>query len=204
MQNFFLPVTSNPPSQQTERGDAARNREKLLNIAARIIAESGIDGLTMDELARRAEMGKGTIFRRFGSRAGLLDSLLSHTEEDFQRSMIFGPPPLGPGAPAKARLIAYGVAAIERFAVNGELQRAAEAGERRFATRVASFHRMHLAMLIREAGIDVDANALAAVLLGALHPSLLDYQRKEAGMDAGQQSALWEFLVERVLTDPAA
>lgn len=205
MQNSFLPVTSNPPSQQTERGDAARNREKLLNIATEIIAERGIDGLTMDELARRAGTGKGTIFRRFGSRAGLLDTLLSHTEEDFQRSLIFGPAPMGPGVPAKDRLLAYGSAVIERFEVSGELQRAADgAGNRRFNSRVAEFHRMHVSMLLRAAKVPADANALALVLLGALHPSLLEYQRKAAGMDAGQQKALWEFLVERVLYDPAA
>ncbi len=205
MQNSFLPVTSNPPSPQTERGDAARNREKLLNIAGQIIAEQGIDGLTMDELARRAATGKGTIFRRFGNRAGLLDSLLSHTEEDFQRSLIFGPPPLGPGATAKERLLAYGVAAIDRFEVTGELQRAAdEVGDRRFNSRVAEFHRMHVSMLLRAGKVAVDANALALVLLSALHPSLLEYQRKTAGMDAGRQKALWEFLVERVVGDPTA
>lgn len=205
MQNFFLPVTSNPPLEPAERGDAARNREKLLNNAAQIIAEHGIDALTMDELALRAGTGKGTIFRRFGNRAGLLDALLSHTEEDFQRSLIYGPPPLGPGAPARERLLAYGIAAIERFEVSGELQRAADGtGDRRFSSRVAGFHRMHVSMLLREARVQIDANALASVLLSALHPSLLDYQRTAGGMAAGEQKALWEFLVTRTLVDPAA
>lgn len=198
MPNFFLPVTSNPPSQQTERGDAARNREKLLNIAAQIISENGVEGLTMDELAHRACTGKGTIFRRFGSRSGLLDSLLSHTEEDFQRSLIFGPPPLGPGATAQERLLAYGRAVIDRFGVNGELQRAADAGGYRFNTRVASFHRMHVTMLLRECRVGVDEAGLALVMLSALQPNLLSYQRKEVGMDADHQFVLWSFLVRRL------
>ncbi|WAP52096.1 helix-turn-helix domain containing protein [Arthrobacter sp. ATA002] len=79
-----------------ERLDAARNRRLLLGTALGIVAEHGADALTMDDLARRAGVGKGTIFRRFGSRSGLMQALLDHAQRDFQESYLRGPAPLGP------------------------------------------------------------------------------------------------------------
>ena len=55
-------------------------------------------------LAAAAGVGKGTLFRRFGSRAGLMLVLLDEDEKAEQQAMMFGPPPLGPGAPALERL----------------------------------------------------------------------------------------------------
>nr|WP_278260200.1 helix-turn-helix domain-containing protein [Nocardioides convexus] len=62
----------------------------------------------MDALAARAGVGKGTVFRRFGSREGLMASLLDHREAEWQAGVISGPPPLGPGAAPLARLHAFG------------------------------------------------------------------------------------------------
>lgn len=54
---------------RAERADAVRNREHLLRTARQMIAEEGVDKVTMDGLAERACLGKGTVFRRFGTRA---------------------------------------------------------------------------------------------------------------------------------------
>ena len=95
------PGAGAPPgtAAESERRDAARNRELLLCAAREIVEESGADALTMDRLAQRAGVGKGTVFRRFGSRAGLMMALLSGAEAEFQGRFMFGPPPVGPGAP---------------------------------------------------------------------------------------------------------
>ncbi|MGV7750459.1 helix-turn-helix domain-containing protein, partial [Mycobacterium kansasii] len=83
---------------QTEpRRDAARNRELLIDAAQRLFAEHGVDAVSMDAVAQAAGVGKGTVFRRFGSRAGLLQALLDHDETELQQRFMFGPPPLGPG-----------------------------------------------------------------------------------------------------------
>src|SRR5262245_58119630 len=100
-----LPVSGQVPQ---ERGDAARNRLLLLDAARKLIAERGADAVTMDEIAATAGVGKGTLFRRFGSRAGLMMVLLDEDDRCFQEAMMFGPPPLGPGAAPTDRLIAYG------------------------------------------------------------------------------------------------
>jgi len=74
------PVTWGPPA---ERADAARNRRLLLATAREIIAGEGAGKLTMDGLAERAGLGKGTVFRRFRTRAGIFQALLDDDERDF-------------------------------------------------------------------------------------------------------------------------
>src|SRR5215813_9273435 len=95
-----------------ERGDAARNRVLLLDAARRLIAERGADAVTMDDVAAAAGVGKGTLFRRFGSRAGLMMVLLDDDERTNQQAFLFGPPPLGPDAPPIDRLVAFGRARL--------------------------------------------------------------------------------------------
>src|SRR5580693_9898714 len=80
------PVTWGPP--HAERADAARNRRLLLATAREIITGQGADKLNMDGLADRAGLGKGTVFRRFGSRAGIFAALLDDDERDFQEQEI--------------------------------------------------------------------------------------------------------------------
>ena len=62
----------------------------------------------MDDIAAAAGVGKGTVFRRFGSRAGLMIVLLDEDEKVSQQAFMFGPPPLGPDAPPLERLLAFG------------------------------------------------------------------------------------------------
>src|SRR5487761_814996 len=112
-----------PPHR--ERADAARNRRHLLATAREMLAEQGADKLTMDALAERAGLGKGTVFRRFGSRAGIFQALLDDDERDFQEQVPAGPPPLGPGAPPLDRLIAYGRARTGFLITHREIARAA-------------------------------------------------------------------------------
>src|SRR5258705_11341740 len=79
----------------------------------------------MDGLAERACLGKGTVFRRFGSRAGIFQALLDDDERAFQERGLSGPPPLGPGAGPLDRLIAYGRARIAFQLEHYDIARAA-------------------------------------------------------------------------------
>src|SRR3954451_3269300 len=107
-----LPVDDSAPS---ERGDAARNRGLLLDAARRLIADRGAEAVTMDDVAAAAGVGKGTLFRRFGSRAGLMLVLLDEDEKVQQQAFMFGPPPLGPGAPPLERLLAHRESRLKIF-----------------------------------------------------------------------------------------
>ncbi|MGL6234379.1 MAG: TetR/AcrR family transcriptional regulator [Segniliparus sp.] len=47
---------------------------KILDAAVAVLGESGERGLTMDKVAKRAGMGRGTVFRLFGSKQNLVDT----------------------------------------------------------------------------------------------------------------------------------
>ncbi|SDP49878.1 DNA-binding transcriptional regulator, AcrR family [Nakamurella panacisegetis] len=59
------------------RADAERNRRLILEVAADVFAEKGLDA-GFDEIARRAGVGAGTVYRRFPHRDELIEALLTH------------------------------------------------------------------------------------------------------------------------------
>ena len=188
------------PVTAAERRDAARNRERLLAAARELIDEGGAEGLTMDRLAERAGVGKGTVFRRFGSRAGLMLTLLNDSEAAFQSRFLFGPPPLGPGAPALDRLVAFGIERIAYVIEYGDLVLAAEAASRgRFEVPAAALWNQHVEMLLREAGFgSSEPWLMAGSLTAALDPERLLHLIREHGVTSARLAASWRDLVTRV------
>ncbi|MFF4352926.1 TetR/AcrR family transcriptional regulator [Streptomyces sp. NPDC001530] len=67
-----------------ERADAARNRRAILAAAERLLVEGA--PASMDDVARAAGVGKGTVFRRFGSRSGLLQALVAQYDEEIDKA----------------------------------------------------------------------------------------------------------------------
>ena len=66
---------SAPPSPDRPlRRDAERNRQRILEAAREAFAEDGL-AVTLDEIARRAGVGVGTIYRRFPDKEQLIDAL---------------------------------------------------------------------------------------------------------------------------------
>lgn len=63
------------------RADARRNRERVLEAARAVFADSGHEA-QMDEIARRAEVGVGTVYRHFPTKEALLAALM---EDSFAR-----------------------------------------------------------------------------------------------------------------------
>src|SRR3546814_9559948 len=97
----------------------------------------------MEAVAASAGVGKATVFRRFGNRAGLMTAVLDHTEAEWQAAVISGPPPLGPGAPPMERLLAFGRTRMELTLTHAELIEAA--GSTSTRNRAAySFIAMHV------------------------------------------------------------
>jgi AcrR family transcriptional regulator len=187
----------------SERADAARNRDRILCAAARLF-ESADDpnAVTMDAVAAAAGVGKGTVFRRFGDRAGLMRSLLDEHEADFQEGVIRGEPPLGPGACATERLAAFGRARFDLLERHGLMIAAAEASERgdaRFDFPVYVFYRSHIAMLVREADPACDADYVTEALLAPLAATQYVYLRRARGMSQERIGAGYELLVQRLL-----
>jgi AcrR family transcriptional regulator len=193
-------LTLGPP--HPERADAARNRQVLLATAREMLAEQGADKITMDGLAERAGLGKGTVFRRFGTRAGIFQALLDDAERDFQQQVLSGPPPLGPGAAPLDRLIAYGQARIDFLTVHRETARAALDGSQPVpAGSQTPMSRVHIRYLLQEmrlgaADLDVLSLQLTAALDG---PLLLYLSGTEAAPRVSERlSQGWQDLVQRV------
>jgi AcrR family transcriptional regulator len=191
-----LPLVGDEPP---ERADAARNREALLAAADELIAELGVDGVTMDAVAARAGVGKGTVFRRFQSRGGLMAAILDRSETQFQAAILSGPPPLGPGAEPLDRLLDFGHARIERNRVQGALITATgAAGQRSYAA--ASFNAMHVRYLLGELGVHGDLPFLATALLAPLEVPILEQHLELDQMQLSRFVEAWDDLVRRVVT----
>jgi AcrR family transcriptional regulator len=197
----LIPLRPGSPSDAApERSDAARNRERLLGAARELIEECGARGLTMDRLAERAGVGKGTIFRRFGSRAGLMMTLLSDAEAAFQARFMFGPPPLGPGAPGLDRLVAFGAERIAYVMEFGELALAADASaHNRFDAPPAVLWHRHIEYLLREEGVDVDPWLMAMSLSATLDTERLLHAVRVYGVTPERLAESWRDLVTRVV-----
>jgi AcrR family transcriptional regulator len=189
-----LPVA---PESRAERVDAARNREAILDAAERLLRCGGTQSITMDRLACEAGVGKGTLFRRFGDRAGLFHALLDETERRLQEGFIRGPAPLGPGAPPAERLIAFGHALLALTEERGDLLLAAQPPERgsRYRSPVYGAYRAHIGSLLVELD-HADWQYLADVLLAGLEPELVLHQL-DRGVTLSELERSWEQLVRR-------
>ncbi|MGW1740225.1 helix-turn-helix domain-containing protein [Nocardia sp. NPDC001965] len=152
-----------------ERADAARNRRAILDATAALLAEHGAGAVTMDRVAAAAGVGKGTIFHRFGNRAGLLHEMVAESAVTLMAEVTDGPPPLGPGAPAGDRLIAFfgamTVLVIDNLALM-EVYRSVPPHPR--TEEFHLFWRDHITALLREARPDLDAEAVGRLLLDGL------------------------------------
>ena len=68
-----------------KRADARRNYEKVLAAAREAFAEGG-EATSLEEIARRAEVGIGTLYRHFPNRQALLEALYVNEVEELARS----------------------------------------------------------------------------------------------------------------------
>ena len=197
MASNALPVIG---SQAPERADAARNRQKILETARRLVNQHGIEHISMDLLAEKACVGKGTIFRRFGDRAGLALALLDEHEQVFQESFIRGEPPLGPGAPPVERLRAFGDAMIDLLEKYGDLILVGESGSpcARFRSPPFRTHRAHVTSLLAELDPRLDVEYHADSLLAVLAADQYRHLRQERGMSVDRVRAGWDSVVAAV------
>ena len=191
-----------PSSVPLERGDAARNRALLLDAARRLIAERGADAVSMDDIAAAAGVGKGTVFRRFGSRAGLMMVLLDEDERVSQQAFLFGPPPLGPDAPPLDRLLAFGRDRLRFAHAHHELLAAANRDPHtRYGSPVNAPYmvlRMHVRMLLASAGTTGNLDVQTDALLALLDADYVEHQLGDARQTLQTLGDAWESLARKL------
>lgn len=191
----LLPLADEPAP---ERADAARNRQAILAAALRLVETRGVGCVTMDTVASEAGVGKGTLFRRFESREGLMAAVLNESETAWQASVISGPPPLGPGAPPMERLLAFGHSRLRTNLTHADLIAAAGRPGARSAAAV-SFANMHVRYLLGELGVGGDLLLLATALLAPLEMVVLEQQVTREHLPLDRIEAGWDDLVRRVV-----
>jgi len=174
--------------ERPERADAAENRRKVLAAAEELFASGDPATVSMDAVAAKAGVGKGTLFRRFGDRAGLARAVLSEHESELQDALLRGEPPLGPGAPARERLLAFLDALLALSFEHRDLLVASETARpgARLRTGAYAFWHRHVSVLLGELRVAGDPDLLAHLLLATFDAELLtalhDQGRDEVGV----------------------
>ncbi|MFI9816450.1 TetR/AcrR family transcriptional regulator [Saccharothrix variisporea] len=184
-----------------ERADAARNRARVLAAAEKVFAEAGgADGVTMEDIAKAAGVGRATLYRRYPDTASIAQALLDEHESEIQAGILSGPPPLGVGALPHERLAAFYRALVGLLERHLHLVLGAETGQARYRTGVYAFWRRHVEVLLEEAGAPKE---LADTLMAPLAPEVYRYQRQTRGLTPEQVAANLDFLSRRVLAGSA-
>jgi AcrR family transcriptional regulator len=193
-----LPVAGTP---RQERADAARNRERVLAAARALFAERGVRAVTMSEVARKAGVAKGTVFHRFGDRAGLVLALVDEHERALQDAILRGPPPLGPGPPPRERLLAFLDALTELTVAHRELLLEVDgaAPAARYRTGAYRAWLQHVVLLLGELDVAGDRALLAHLLLAPLAADLVSFLREDEGVGADALAAAVRELAARVV-----
>ena len=184
-----------------ERADARRNRLRVLEAADRLFTEHGVKNVSLDAIAAAAGVGKGTVFRRFGDRAGLAVALLDEREHELQAKILSGPPPLGPGAPPVVRVLAFLDAYLDLLDRHVALFMDSENASDGARYRIGSYHlwHRHLAHLIESARRDLDADYTAHVLLAPLAADLHNALRTQ-GFDLNRMKTGLATVAKKLLS----
>ncbi|WP_037913518.1 TetR/AcrR family transcriptional regulator [Actinacidiphila yeochonensis] len=165
-------------AERKPRKDAARNREAVLAAADALFARrESPEDVTMADVAAAAGVGKGTLFRAFGDRPGLLRALYEARLEPVREAVESGPPPLGPTSPPRQRVSALLDAVLCFKLDNRSLALALEEGGTGSPYQAEHYERWHgllQAALEQIPGLP-DSDFTAHALLAATRADLVEH-----------------------------
>lgn len=166
--------------ERKQRVDAVRNRAVVLEAAARLFdAADDPEQVSMNDIAAAAGVGKGTLFRGFGDRLGLILALVEKRNAslyaDFSARMA-----AETTTPAE-RVLSALEALLTFKTQNRALMLALENGGNGspYATVMYEPWHAHLAGIVTEAHGPHDASFLAHALLAAVRSDLIEHLRDE-------------------------
>ena len=185
--------------QPRERRDAAQHRQQVLEAAARLFGERGVESVTMDEIAHAAGVGKGTLYRRYGDKSQLVLALMDEPVAELQESLAHLPtyPHVLDALKAVLSLMA---AWVDQH--SAELGVVAEQRALQCSSLYAWMHGLVVDLLtdaLTEGETDlVDPVYSADALLAALDVDLYRFQRDRRGYSVEQIEAGLHGLVDRL------
>lgn len=186
-----------------ERKDAAENRARILEVAARLFAERGIEAVCMSEIAQAAGVGKGTLYRRFANKAELCLMLMDTQLLEFQNTMIARMQVMrGNEVPAMEQLghfldalIAFTdthaplLNEVQREGLLTDLDGSGQMQRPHFWQYMTVYGLLQTAVQRREIPVAVDTAYLADALLAPLSLSIFRLQRNARGFSLERMSA---------------
>ncbi|MEV4016613.1 helix-turn-helix domain-containing protein [Nonomuraea angiospora] len=168
------------------RSDATRNREAILRATEELLAAHGAEHISLDRVAAAAGVGKGTLFRRFGSRTGLFQELLAERAAALALAIETPGSSLGPGTPPGDRLLAFLDELCELAERNLALFAAHERACAEDKYRDPTYLRWHahVTALVAEARPEggLDAEFAAHTLLGSFDADLARHVMADGGV----------------------
>ena len=171
--------------QKSETQDVQRGRPPVapaLMLAAADALFAGADAprsITMDAIADAAGVGKGTLFRAFGNRDGLLDALWAAKLSALRQAVESDEAPLGPSVPSRERVVAFLDAILSFKLGNRHLIRAREVAPRLLQSEHYKWMHGLVQELIEDSARGAtaeDAGYAAHALLAALNMELVEDQ----------------------------
>ncbi len=196
---WYLDHSGREVGCEAERSDAARNRRKILEAARALFDERGVTRVTMEEIARSANVGKGTLYRRFPNKGLLCQALLDEPTRKFQVETLEGLRDAGSSSFAKLdlfldRLVRFTDENLDLLYGGNEPLCGADRLAR-FADPAFDWRRATVLGLLRAAERDgelctgLDLDYLAAAMLSPLDVDFYYYQRRVQGIPEERISA---------------
>jgi AcrR family transcriptional regulator len=152
------------------RADAARNRRLLIEAAARVLAEQGMDA-AVDEIAREAGVGVGTLYRRFPTKDDLIAAVFDDRLGTVEAAVEAAAADEDPWRALESAMAAFAEAAVLHHALlhnisySGAHAAAMQAAKERVLARFdAILARARAAGVVREDVVARDLLALSGML----------------------------------------
>lgn len=201
------------PNILPERADAAKNRQRILRAVRQLLGETPFEDIKMQDIAKAAGVGQGTLYRRFANKGELSEALFAEDMVRFREETESYLEQRAGTIPALARL-EWLVARKVRF-IDAHLPLFLASHESAGADRFECYKRDHhlwmvawVGKLLREAQAKGETNLGDVVfatdaLLAAFSPPLLAYQRRELGFSLERViSGVTELFVTNLSTRP--
>lgn len=187
-------LVTHDASPRHERSDAAENRKRLLDAAERLFAERGVANVCMQEIARAAGVGQGTLYRRFAHKGELCSALLDTQMSEFQNEVLSTLREMTHRSEKKLAQLEWFLDALVYFnerhapmlkaALSEFNSTPAEAmsprGSPMMWQRITAIGLLNAGVLNGEARETLDTPVVADALLGALHPLVFHGMRQGA------------------------
>jgi AcrR family transcriptional regulator len=211
-QNISIPTIMDTQSARvTERADAAANRMRILAAAEQLFAERGVENVNMAEIAEAAEVGKGTLYRRFANKAELCLSLIDEQMAAFQNDRLGQLQLMTAQGVPKMNQLAVFLEELVYFTethspILCEVQRAGllPDGEQinpalpHFWQYMTVHGLLRTAVANHEIPADLDLDYLADALLAPLKADLFRFQRQVRGFSLEQISQGLQTMVQAI------